>query len=289
MALILANPFGEVRGKLGANVFSRNGSGAYARSFSLPINPNTVAQSLAREKFTNASKTYRALSGVTKAKWNEYAQNHFVSRTGSHSNKYSGYQAYMSLSTCARVAEDAWRLAYYQFDGAYPVDDLCFTAFTGSIGVPPLKGKISDCVDVDGKIWGLNLKDVWMDDNGKIKFTLNLAGTSDSKEFSKFEDSHGNRNGFVVYCSNPTYTSNMFFKSPLKYTLGYFKPWHVCDVPTENVTFNEINYESSSTLDISRFNSFPYEGEWVRISVYSVSNYGALSLVGSKEVYVQPA
>jgi len=40
-------------GKVGGNVFARNASGAYARSWVKPINPNTEKQQATRAQFAN--------------------------------------------------------------------------------------------------------------------------------------------------------------------------------------------------------------------------------------------
>ncbi len=61
----------DARGKLGGQVFSKNRAGAYIRTKVTPTNKQTTAQTLARVLFGAISAGWSALSGSSRAGWNE--------------------------------------------------------------------------------------------------------------------------------------------------------------------------------------------------------------------------
>lgn len=94
MARILGGgTFGELRGKLGSLIFSRNASSAYVRAYVKPVNANTVAQSEARSVFSITSAMWHSLSEGEKQMWNTYATT---------KNFSSGMNAYFSLQNNVR-------------------------------------------------------------------------------------------------------------------------------------------------------------------------------------------
>lgn len=100
MARILggSTPFGELRGKLGSMIFSRNSATAYVKGYAKPVNPKTTAQLNARANFTQARGGYSLLNAVQKADWDTYAKNYYVSRKqGAVTGTHTGYNAYTAL------------------------------------------------------------------------------------------------------------------------------------------------------------------------------------------------
>lgn len=63
----------EGRGKLGGHVASKNRSGAYFRTKTSPVNPNTVAQSAVRQELAIVSKAWDSLTEEQRNTWNEAA------------------------------------------------------------------------------------------------------------------------------------------------------------------------------------------------------------------------
>ena len=63
----------EGRGRIGGNIASRNGSGAYLKKFTNPINPQTVAQQAVRAIFALISSGWRALTQAQRDEWNTTA------------------------------------------------------------------------------------------------------------------------------------------------------------------------------------------------------------------------
>lgn len=63
----------EGRGRIGGNIASRNGSGAYLKKFTNPINPQSTAQMAVRAIFGAIASAWRALTGAQRDDWNTTA------------------------------------------------------------------------------------------------------------------------------------------------------------------------------------------------------------------------
>jgi len=76
MAII--NPtLGEMRGKLGGLVFSRNKGGTYARSMAVPTNPNSARQQATRNWMAWCATTWESvLTEAQREQWREWAETH---------------------------------------------------------------------------------------------------------------------------------------------------------------------------------------------------------------------
>lgn len=76
MAKILPGPnSGEIRGKMGGVVYSRNRYGLYVRTKSSPVNPQSARQNAIRAAFTQISQRWRdTLTAAERAAWSDYAQ-----------------------------------------------------------------------------------------------------------------------------------------------------------------------------------------------------------------------
>lgn len=75
MALIRIFGGGQISGSIGANTYAHNRYGQYARGRSIPVNPNTPAQSAVRAAFTGGVSAWKALSAANRSLWEAYASN----------------------------------------------------------------------------------------------------------------------------------------------------------------------------------------------------------------------
>lgn len=77
MAIFLPGPIvGEIRGSEGGTVFSRNRFGQYTRQRSVPVNPNTGRQTIARARLGGAAGFWSlALTGVQRIGWDLFGDN----------------------------------------------------------------------------------------------------------------------------------------------------------------------------------------------------------------------
>lgn len=63
----------SISGKIGGTVFAHNRYGSYARTFKVPVDPGTAAQTASRSRMTNASTAWRALTAPQRTAWEQYA------------------------------------------------------------------------------------------------------------------------------------------------------------------------------------------------------------------------
>ncbi len=63
----------EGRGRIGGNIASRNGSGAYLKKFTNPTNPQSTAQMDVRSLFSTVAQGWRTLTQAQRDEWNTTA------------------------------------------------------------------------------------------------------------------------------------------------------------------------------------------------------------------------
>jgi hypothetical protein len=74
---IISPIFGEMRGKLGGNVYSRNIGGPYVRMHAVPTNPNSARQQSTRNWLATCAAAWNGtLTAGQRAQWNEFAETH---------------------------------------------------------------------------------------------------------------------------------------------------------------------------------------------------------------------
>jgi len=91
-------------GKVGGNVFSRNGSGAYLKSFSMPVNPNTTRQQAVRAAFATQVATWRNLTSAQQQLWKDIAPQYPAQDALGNQIQYSGQQLYIKLNQSLTTA-----------------------------------------------------------------------------------------------------------------------------------------------------------------------------------------
>ena len=106
MAKIIFNE-GEISGKLGGKVYSRNRWGPYVRELATPVNPQTSFQTAARGKLANIASTWRELTASQRLAWEAIAGT--IVRTGRLGEvlTYNGYSAFMLVNGARSVADQS--------------------------------------------------------------------------------------------------------------------------------------------------------------------------------------
>ena len=97
MARVLANPFGDMRGKLGGTVFSRNKSGSIIRVYVKNTDRKSDSQIDRRSRFGNVASLWASLAGSLKSNWNQYAESSFAPKRGKKPGSYTGFSAFVSI------------------------------------------------------------------------------------------------------------------------------------------------------------------------------------------------
>lgn len=285
-ALLLGNPFGEIRGRLGGSIFSRNGHGQYIRNYSVGVNPNTVAQQTARNSFSTIVNLYQNLDSDDISLWNEYAKTQFVPRTRSHSMKYSGYQAFMSLKMAnyrAQFFNRNYEASFVDYSGLVSGYRSSWVSYYSE---PPLKNKQANAVDKFGNIQSMYLDSCSMAATSRVTFRIRLGNDIVLPKWTSFLDSNGNQNGFVIFASNPVRMKGYFIKNPLFICLGHLKPWYISPGDEAVHEGKVLEYNTLGFIDKTKYKSFYTAGDWVQLTIYTIDLYGQMKRVGSETILV---
>lgn len=86
----------EMRGSIAGNVFSRNRSGAYVRSRTKPVNPNTDLQQIVHSIITLLTTRWsQTLTAAQRTAWNLYASNVVMNNKLGESINLTGFNHYI--------------------------------------------------------------------------------------------------------------------------------------------------------------------------------------------------
>lgn len=93
--ILLGATIGDIRGKQGGTVYSRNRYTNYTRQKTSPVNPNTIKQSQVRNKFGNISSAWRQLGSNFQQSWINLADQLAPTNVFGNSFKYTGFNVFM--------------------------------------------------------------------------------------------------------------------------------------------------------------------------------------------------
>jgi hypothetical protein len=85
-------------GKIGGQVASRNRAGAYLRTKSTPINPQTASQSAVRSRLASISQSWRDLTAAQRAAWNGSVSNFQKTDVFGDLRNPTGFNLYQRLN-----------------------------------------------------------------------------------------------------------------------------------------------------------------------------------------------
>ena len=88
----------EMRNSIAGTVFSRNRYGSYARTKVTPINPQTSYQQEQRQRLSNLSSSWRALTDAQRASWSAQVQNYKSTDIFGDAKVLSGQALFVSLN-----------------------------------------------------------------------------------------------------------------------------------------------------------------------------------------------
>jgi len=90
---------GQMRGRIGANVWSHNKGGDYVRVGTAPTNPNTVRQQEARSYLGDLAQAWTTvLTSAQRGNWKTYAQNHPVENALGQEIYLTGLNWYVKIN-----------------------------------------------------------------------------------------------------------------------------------------------------------------------------------------------
>jgi len=98
MAKLIFNE-GEISGKLGGKVYSRNRWGPYVRELATPVQPHTAPQVLQRGRVSSNSAAWRALTASQRLQWASFATQILRTDRLGQPLHYNGFTAFMLVDT----------------------------------------------------------------------------------------------------------------------------------------------------------------------------------------------
>jgi len=139
------------RGKIGGHVASRNRSGAYVRTKVTPVNPNTVAQSAARNILSTFSQAWSGLTQQIIAAWNSAVSDYATTDVFGDLHNPTGKNLYTRLNAnLASVGVAA--IGTPPLPAAVPAATI--TAVTIDITTPSYEAAFSgDDASVNYQVW----------------------------------------------------------------------------------------------------------------------------------------
>lgn len=93
--ILLGSSIGDMRGKQGGTVYSRNRYGNYTRNKTIPINPNTQKQSVVRNNLGAISSGWRSLTDVDRNAWGALAAGLAPTNIFGQTFNYTAFNVYM--------------------------------------------------------------------------------------------------------------------------------------------------------------------------------------------------
>ena len=121
-------------GTIGGVTFSRNGSGAYVRTYVKPINPSTVAQQIIRNRMAGLVVAWRGLSDSVRLGFNTISKNYPQTNKMGQVFFLTGQQLFTKYSS-NRLAFGSVALAAPPRNSTEPVISITGVAFSSASAV----------------------------------------------------------------------------------------------------------------------------------------------------------
>ena len=277
---------GIFSGKLGGTVYAHNKAGYYVRQYSMPTNPNTVAQADARDEFTAAVTSWHLLDDFEKAFWNTYATGDFRGKDNDITVLYSGFNAFVSLWNTAKNAQRKSR--HFTMEGN-ATQLLTFTPTDFGLSTSPPTGVFSANIqDYESDPLGVGLKRVALATDGKATFDLEFFASPGPQTGAPIfiEPITLQPVGYCLYASNVIGQAEHFVTKPNQTIIG------VAEYPFEVGNWNPGDWYIRFTFDEADL-SIPDHKLWYdvgdicRCEVWAVGENGPIIRVGEKIVTVQ--
>mgnify|MGYP001332534141 CR=1 FL=1 len=126
----------DLRNKLNGSVFSKNRYGAYVRTKVTPVNPQSTAQQLVRNRLSTQSQAWRGLTEPERQSWIDGAVNFPFTDIYGNTKILSGQALYVKLNTNLAQAGIA---ANSVCPSPVSLDALVLTSLTADAGGPTLE------------------------------------------------------------------------------------------------------------------------------------------------------
>lgn len=238
MARVLGNPFGDLRGKLGGAVFSRNKSGAIVRVYTKNTDRKSDSQVDRRSRFGNVASLWASIPGSVKSNWNQYAESGFAPKRGKKPGSYTGFSAFVSIeANKANFGINMSPLSMLVPDLASVTQSSSFEAI-GTVPTKSLTGGVYN-VTTEAYIKFTNSQCCFRNaDTVGVKVFLESETTSNNHLFTNA--SNDNPFSFVVFASEVLSYEGASVKNPFRYMVanGIFTTPVTGWSATDNIEFD---------------------------------------------------
>lgn len=287
-AKILNSPLGQLSGKMGGMVFSRNAGGAYVRAGVTGINPQTIAQVQARNAFGSVSTLFRGLSSSEKTQWQEWADNYYSPRNGGNSGQFSAYNAFIALRSTVQQSIRLAEIGVIKANAGAITVTQSNALFTPMPESPLALTLLPGIATTSGDSLLLTLTSAVVKADGKGEINMQV-GDGQGTTVPANKDLSGNELGYAVYISNGNPSDNMSYNNELARCLTFITPWDSTNAATDLALLEDITASWLGPQTIGRFKRFPLKDEYVLVTVFVMNKYGMFSRVGSVETKVVSA
>lgn len=279
-------PFlGDLSGKMKGLVFAFNKAGSYVRGFRMPTDPKTGAQLNNRATFAEASTTWHSLTDAQKAAWNAFAITFFKPKMGSSGTRFSGFNAYVSLSNVVgNMNRQKGTPTFSDPSGLTGTFDEFY--YGSDAPVHPLSAQIQDNA---GAPISLILTDVTLNGAvGSSVVSFNLVGTTGPGPISsapKFLDAIGDVPvGIGIVASLAIEQSQQFVHNPNLNLVAVVPP---IDTLTGWASSNSISIDCPKVTDYDLRKLGYQTGNLVQFQAYLIGQNGMTQpLNGCKSVVI---
>lgn len=287
MAILVGNPFGEMRGKLGGMVFTAVRGRKVVRAYSIPVQPNTDAQLTARASFGAASQSYHGLSDLLKANWSSYAAERFNAKDSYNQGQYSGANAFVSLRNAVNMSARLPLTMNYENDAGVALDGSAVPfAFDSTPPGDQLAANVKGLIV--GEDYPISVDTIVLMADGTFDVRVNFDGAPvGGVGQDDLVDQSGNVFGFAVYVSNVINQDHNYVSNSAMQCLGIM-PSITGGTTVKLGTETGVHIVNSVALDLSKYKSFGQEGDQVEVKVYQVSKKGMYSCNGAKRITISP-
>jgi hypothetical protein len=275
MAVITASTFGEMSGRVGPLVFSRNNGKQYVRQYVVGTDASSLQQLTSRQRFSVMAAHWRTLSVSQKSAWKTFANTLFVAKHPKANAVHSGYTAFVSLNTMLATCYST------DYNGIITVPgvDATYTPFPPVNYEAPTSAFSANIQNSTGGALQLVLSDAVFDSTSNLcVVTLNLCPVNQVNPIV-FKTPVINTNiGFACYFSMPFSGGRTTVNSKEAYLMGTLKN------PIINsgwATASQISF--SWTVSSTYLNKLKYAftiGKHIFVSIYSVGFSGQTAFIG---------
>lgn len=273
MARVIGNPFGELRGKIAGNVFSRNASGQIIRAYVIPANRNTQAQQESRNNFRNSAQFWKTLSQIDQQAWNDFSVSEFNPLRGVNTGQFTGHQAQVSVRAAVLNGIGQSRDATYTaLNGG--VDPTIVTANYVPSQKPPLKSVQANLKQMTGPPITYLLDNFIVTAAGQVSFDALFVIANGANNQDNFIDENGNPYTWKVYLSDPVSQVGGRPKNDFFNSLGSATPVTFDTLTLAGLTGVTISWGLSHL--IPKMLSWPQVGEIAKMTVSVISLDGTM-------------